>query len=343
MVHPLASLPIASRHKVSQITFHPSHPFLAIQSHDRTVEIFRIRTEEEMRKKQARRLKRAKEKKKETKKNKEDDHSDEERADDQSQGLVKEIQLVDLYTPYTIVRAAGKVRSFDFMREENDGNHIQVRLLQAERRPNADVIYRYSPLRLPIPQKCSLSRCPPKTMTCPSLLEFILWTFPVTEQISERCLSVLTTNYWRQHRTVSSIYRSSTVLTLFDTGGLKIWNLKTLACIRTLECGHAICSSFLPGDRHVRVTPVCVLLQADALVQVVVGTKSGNLLLYNVASAELIDTIKAHSSTIWSLHVRPDFSGLVTGSADKDIKFWDLKEVKDSEVGTNTLYSWDSP
>ena len=73
------------------------------------------------------------------------------------------------------------------------------------------------------------------------------------------------------------------------------------------------------------------LLRADILVQVVVGTKSGDLLLYNVASAELIDTTKAHSSTIWSLHVRPDFGGLVTGSADKDIKFWDIKEVKDSE------------
>ena len=78
------------------------------------------------------------------------------------------------------------------------------------------------------------------------------------------------------------------------------------------------------------MAPVYVF-QADALVQVVVGTKSGDLLLYNVGSAELIDTIKAHSSTIWSLHVRPDFGGLVTGSADKNIKFWDIKEVKDHE------------
>ena len=132
MVQPLATLPIASRHKVSQITFHPSHPFLAIQSHDRSIEIFRIRTEEEVRKKQARRLKRAKEKK-ETKKSKADDKNDE-RADDQSQHLVKEVQLVDLYTPYTIVRAAGKVRSFDFVREDGGANHIQVRLLQVERR-----------------------------------------------------------------------------------------------------------------------------------------------------------------------------------------------------------------
>jgi U3 small nucleolar RNA-associated protein 12 len=130
---------------------------------------------------------------------------------------------------------------------------------------------------------------------------------------------------------------------LFDAGGLKLWNLKTLACIRTLECGHAICCSFLPGDRHVRAAPVYVS-QADALVQVVVGTKSGDLLLYNVGSAELINTIKAHASTIWSLHVRPDFGGLVTGSADKDVKFWDIKEVKDfEEVSTKRTLPMGSP
>jgi len=35
-------------------------------------------------------------------------------------------------------------------------------------------------------------------------------------------------------------------------GSLKIWNLRTVGCIRTMDCGYAICSTFLPGDRHVR-------------------------------------------------------------------------------------------
>ena len=34
-------------------------------------------------------------------------------------------------------------------------------------------------------------------------------------------------------------------------GTLKIWNARTTACLRTLECGYAICSTFLPGDRQV--------------------------------------------------------------------------------------------
>lgn len=35
------------------------------------------------------------------------------------------------------------------------------------------------------------------------------------------------------------------------SGTLKVWNARTTACIRTMECGYAICSTFLPGDRHV--------------------------------------------------------------------------------------------
>lgn len=37
-------------------------------------------------------------------------------------------------------------------------------------------------------------------------------------------------------------------------GTLKIWNRKTTKCVRTMECGYAICSTFLPGDRHVRLS-----------------------------------------------------------------------------------------
>ena len=91
-------------------------------------------------------------------------------------------------------------------------------------------------------------------------------------------------------------------------GSLKIWNMKTTACIRTMDCGYAVCSTFLPGDR-----------------QVAVGTKSGEILIYDIASSSLVDTVQAHSGTVWSIHVRPDGTGLVSGSADKDVKFWDFE------------------
>lgn len=112
------------------------------------------------------------------------------------------------------------------------------------------------------------------------------------------------------------------ILASASNGSLKIWNLKTTACIRTMDCGHAVCSTFLPGDRHVAI-----------------GTKNGEILLYDLASSSLIETIKAHNGTVWSLHVRKDGRALVSGSADKDIKFWEFEEKLGSEHNVCSLAS----
>jgi U3 small nucleolar RNA-associated protein 12 len=64
--------------------------------------------------------------------------------------------------------------------------------------------------------------------------------------------------------------------------------------------------------------------------KIAVGTKAGEIQLYDIASSTLIETIKAHEGALWSMHVRPDGKALVTGSADKDIKFWEI-ETKTSE------------
>ena len=63
--------------------------------------------------------------------------------------------------------------------------------------------------------------------------------------------------------------------------------------------------------------------------QIVIGTKSGEILLYDIASSVLTETIKAHSGAVWSIQVRPDHRALVSGSADRDVKFWEF-EFKDS-------------
>ena len=117
MIHPITTLPLSSKHRVSQITFHPSRPYLAVQSHDRSVEIFRIRPEEDVRKKQARRKKRAKEKAKEKGKGV-DGQTAEEPIDEDTQ----DIALPDLFSPYLVIRANGKIRSFDFADEEHANN-----------------------------------------------------------------------------------------------------------------------------------------------------------------------------------------------------------------------------
>ncbi|XP_070463766.1 WD repeat-containing protein 3 isoform X2 [Equus przewalskii] len=86
----------------------------------------------------------------------------------------------------------------------------------------------------------------------------------------------------------------------------------TLQCIRTMTCEYALCSFFVPGDR-----------------QVVIGTKTGKLQLYDLASGNLLETIDAHDGALWSLSLSPDQRGFVTGGADKSVRFWDFELVKD--------------
>lgn len=49
-----------------------------------------------------------------------------------------------------------------------------------------------------------------------------------------------------------AVSASDELLASGANGSLKIWNLKTEACIRTMEGGYAVCVAWLPGDRHVR-------------------------------------------------------------------------------------------
>jgi U3 small nucleolar RNA-associated protein 12 len=114
----ISTLPLSSKHRVSQVSFHPTQPYLAVQCHDRSVEIFRVRTDDEIRKKQARRRKRAKEKQKAG-------GNEDVPMDD----VEEAIAITDRFTPYLIVRASGKVRSFNFTEIESSTKaNTQVRL-----------------------------------------------------------------------------------------------------------------------------------------------------------------------------------------------------------------------
>ncbi|PVD28024.1 hypothetical protein C0Q70_10605 [Pomacea canaliculata] len=88
----------------------------------------------------------------------------------------------------------------------------------------------------------------------------------------------------------------------------------TLHCFRTLACDYALCSVFSPGDRYV-----------------IIGTKSGRLQVFDVDEGTMIENIDAHSGAIWSLSLAPDKRGLVTGSADHTVKFWNFELVSVSE------------
>lgn len=113
------------------------------------------------------------------------------------------------------------------------------------------------------------------------------------------------------------------LLATASNGTLKIWNIKTNSCIRTFECGYALACKFLPGG---------------ALV--VLGTKTGDLHLYDLASSTLLNTIEgAHSGAIWSLDMTTDGKRLVTGSADKTVCFWDFQVEQEPVPGTTDKFN----
>jgi U3 small nucleolar RNA-associated protein 12 len=116
-----------------------------------------------------------------------------------------------------------------------------------------------------------------------------------------------------------------------SSGSVKIWNMGTRQCIRTMAMpsaagetegrdgdgsasNSAVSAAFLPGDRYV-----------------LVGTKGGNICLFELGSGECVEQHEAHEGAVWSLAVRPDKRGFVSGAADKDVKFW-MFEMLDAEA-----------
>uniref|UniRef100_A0A4W6G0A0 WD repeat-containing protein 3 n=1 Tax=Lates calcarifer TaxID=8187 RepID=A0A4W6G0A0_LATCA len=125
------------------------------------------------------------------------------------------------------------------------------------------------------------------------------------------------------HRTdVRTLAFSSDNLAILSASGdtVKVWNRSTLQVIRTMSCEYALCSLFVPGDR-----------------QIILGTKSGKLQIFELASGSLLETVDAHDGALWSLCLAPDQRGIVTGSADKTVKFWEFELIKDQGTGQKRL------
>ena len=110
-IYPLAALTLSTQshtHNITQITLHPTLPVLAVHSSEKTIDVFRLRTEEELRKKLARRRRREREKKKEKGKGKEVDEAVEE------DGTEDVVEWKDRLAVWSVIRTGGKIKSFAF-------------------------------------------------------------------------------------------------------------------------------------------------------------------------------------------------------------------------------------
>lgn len=101
---------------------------------------------------------------------------------------------------------------------------------------------------------------------------------------------------------------------------IKVWGRTSQQCLRTMACDYGLCCSFLPGDRH------CI-----------VGTKTGKLQLFDIGAKTLIEEVEAHAGPVWSLDIYSDHRGLVSGSGDKTVKFWDFDLISRDSNKSLTL------
>lgn len=103
---------------------------------------------------------------------------------------------------------------------------------------------------------------------------------------------------------------------------LKLWNRSSLTCLRTVDTQYILSSCFVPGDRHV-----------------LLGAKSGSLIIVDIVIGEIIETISAHEKELWSVSLMPDLRGCVTGGGDNTVKFWSFELITDPNDNNRKVLS----
>lgn len=192
-----------------------------LQTSDRSTTILRLRTEEEVAAKRARRKKRDKEKNK--KKGQAAVDNEETEVVDDDAPVKWEERVVE----WCILRANAKVRSFAISPEDLGTGKTGFAVLVA------------------------LANNSIKVYTAPS---------PTGKKIKEAIepAEIHSIDLPGHRHDIRSLCVSSDdqVVCSAANGSVKIWNVRTGACLRTIEGGYAVCSTFLPGDRHVSLSSV---------------------------------------------------------------------------------------
>lgn len=270
------------------IKFHGSGNYVVAHGSEKAVELWRIRSETEVQKSLARKRRRRREKAlssgdQDSKQVKLLNGNDDDNVQDISGADVSEVIV-----HYVTVRTSGKVRSVDWARGRANK---EIKLLVATTNNQLEL---YNITAKP-KGKAKKSDEPP---------EYV------------KSFSVEMPGHRTDIRSMS-LSSDDRMLASASNGDLKIWNVRTQSCIRTLDCGYALCVAFLPGDKIV-----------------VVGNRNGELEVFDIASSTLIETVKAHEGSIWTMHVHPDGKSLATGSADKSVKFFNFEVVQEEIPGT---------
>lgn len=272
-------LELSSSQRVQQLAFSTANgdAYLAAASGDKAVHVFRVRTLEEARKKQQRRVRRMREKKADRK------HDGGEENNSETPPLTWPTRI----EPYLLVRPSiGRVRSFSFPTGGEPGalsTHAELPLLCALTTNSAEVHM------IPAPPRSKEERQAVREARLAFALEL--------------------PGHRTDVRAVALSSDNQLLASVCGSGQLKIWNVRTGRCIRTLPVSaFALCVTWLPGDRYV-----------------LVGCKDGTVHSFDVPAGTAVETIEAHAGAVWSVVVHPNGMSAVTCSADKEVKFWEFE------------------
>ena len=310
-----------SSEKVICVHYHPSGQFLGIlHANSKHVDVYIVRSTKESMKKRQRRLRRRQEKQKKKDSTSKKDPSgskkrglldDDEPSDDETNNLDPEdaldpelLKASDEFEYLVTVRASHKVCGFHFVPMKEKGEITRI--------------------------ICALST---------NSLE----TFSIQRKKQESNKATIITF---EKQTTMDMYGHPTGIRAIGLSSddhlactvskntTKIWNIASRTCIQSLSPSvssgkktsscYGLCATFLPGNTHVAV-----------------GTREGHLLLIDIPAGEVVYCEEgAHGSAIWSIDVRrptptDESVSIVTGSADKSVKFWDL-EAQDEDNESRT-------
>jgi U3 small nucleolar RNA-associated protein 12 len=90
-------------------------------------------------------------------------------------------------------------------------------------------------------------------------------------------------------------------------GSCRIWDLESMQCVQTIQCGLATALAVLPGGRFF-----------------ILGTREGNIEMGDASLGQIYNVTKAHETRIWSIAIAPGCTEIATGSGDKEVRFWNL-------------------
>lgn len=266
----------SSKKRVQTVRYSSCGELLMCQTADKVLDCFRIRPQQEAKKKAKRRAKRVREKKEKSKaKSNTEEQEEKEEGTNENEVVVEMKDVFELLLP---LRTKSKIvgccfgESGNQIKKKNSSQTIAIALSN-----NSVANYTIQPT-LPRPQS-------PYTLT-----------------------SSITQSGHRSGVRSVCLSADNTLMMTTDSIQIKIWNVVSGQCIRTLDSGYGLSGLFVPGDRHVIIT-----------------TRDGCLECWEIGSGALVEKVQAHEGSVWSIDATPDKKGFITGGSDKELKTWEYE------------------